>query len=297
MNQKTEVTAGYISITGRPNVGKSTLFNALFGKKYSIVTHKSHTTRNSILATLDLQNNKKLIFIDTPGFQINTKSSINKLMNKSSNNWAVSADIVILMISGCKWTSDDEILYKKIISSSKPCILVINKMDLVKEEYKIFNFVENILKDKCFIQIIPISAEKNKNINSLMKILETFAVNKIPLLDDDYNIFNEDLFLKDIVREKVLKLLKDEIPYSCFVSLEEKIIKDKSVVLSFIIYVENINQKKIIIGSNGAQIKSIGILSRKDIERYFDKNIHINLWVKIKSDWQVDELLLRKITS
>jgi len=284
MNNEDNFYSGFISIVGSPNVGKSTLLNVLIGKKLSAVSEKPNTTRNRILGIKTLPN-AQLIFLDTPGIQ-RAKGQLGKAMVQSSISALGDADINLLMI-------DVKAPFNKLDSYaisnlSKPAILLINKIDLIKRT-KILEIIEESQKfDKMFTEVIPISALKAYGINDLVDTLVKYLpVGPLYFPGDMITDIPEKFLVAECIREKVFNLTYQEIPYktAVFVDEFEELSERDLVRISAIIYVERKNHKGIIIGNQGQMLKQIGTLARVDIERILDTRVYLKLWVKVKERW------------
>ncbi len=284
MNNEDNFYSGFISIVGSPNVGKSTLLNVLIGKKLSAVSEKPNTTRNRILGIKTLPK-AQLIFLDTPGIQ-RAKGQLGKAMVQSSISALGDADINLLMI-------DVKAPFNKLDSYaisnlSKPAILLINKIDLIKRT-KILEIIEESQKfDKIFTEVIPISALKGSGIDDLIDtIIKYLPVGPLYFPRDMITDIPEKFLVAECIREKVFNLTYQEIPYKTAVFVEEfEEVTEKNLLrVSAIIYVERKNHKGIIIGNQGQMLKQIGTLARIDIERILDTRVYLKLWVKVKERW------------
>jgi len=284
MNDENNFHSGFISIVGSPNVGKSTLLNVLIGKKLSAVSKKPNTTRNRILGIKTLPK-AQLIFLDTPGIQ-RAKGQLGKAMVQSSISALGDADVNLLMI-------DVKAPFNKLDSYaisnlSKPAILLINKIDLIKRT-KILEIIEESQNfDKIFTEVIPISALKGSGIDDLIDtIIKYLPVGPLYFPRDMITDIPEKFLVAECIREKVFNLTYQEIPYKTAVFVEEfEEVTEKNLLrVSAIIYVERKNHKGIIIGNQGQMLKQIGTLARIDIERILDTRVYLKLWVKVKERW------------
>ncbi len=289
--------AGYVTILGLPNAGKSTLLNALLGQKLSIITKKPQTTRKQILGILT-EKDYQIIFLDTPGIL-----KPNYLLQKKMMGFVLSAvndaDIFLIMVDlsndkdGQKILSNDVI--KKIIESkSKPVFLLLNKIDLSKEE-EVKNLITLFEATQNFTSVIPISAQYNMNTERLIyEILEVLPTGPKLYPDDIIADANERFFVSEIIREKLLEQFQEEIPYSCEVIIAEFKEREKSKdFISAEIIVERQSQKGILIGKGGAALKKLGQIARKSIEEFLEREVYLELRVKVRQNWRSDENFLR----
>ena len=288
---------GFVSIVGRPNVGKSSLLNKLVGQKLSITSRKPQTTRHRIIG-IDTENSCQTIYIDTPGLHVEEKRAINRLMNRSAQSSLSSTDIIIFVLDGTIWNKDDDLVMKYVMESSAVKVLVINKVDLIKDKEVIFPFIKKITSKYKFDQVIPMSAKDKNHIQDLKSNIQSL----LPLGDfhysEDHITDRSQRFLaSEIIREKLMRFTGDELPYSVTVEIErfDYVKNNDSFHINGLILVERKGQKKMIIGKSGEKIKVIGRESRIDMEFLFDRKVFLELWVKVKSGWADDERTLRSL--
>ena len=275
----------FIAIVGRPNVGKSTLMNALLGEKVAIVSSKPQTTRNRIMGILTKDENQ-FVFLDTPGIH-KPKSKLGSYMMKSVRSSLGSADAVILIADAGKAPGETE---KNVIEQIKkdelPAMLVLNKIDLYNRE-QIAETISQYAELYNFNAFVPVSAMKGKNVEDVLEEAEKF------LYEGDW-FFEEDMITDqpekqiaaEIIREKILRTLSKEIPHGTAVVIEE--FKDEETLISVRaeIYCEKSSHKGIIVGKNGETLKKIGSFAREDMESFFGVKVYLNLWVKVKENWR-----------
>jgi len=291
--------SGFVSIVGRTNVGKSSLLNTLAKQKVAVVVNKPQTTRTTIKAIVNRENSQ-IIFVDTPGIH-KPKSKLSDVMNENAWSSISDADIVLFVVEATsnEIGKGDRLILDKIKEVGVPTILIINKIDLVTRE-EIIKLIENFKDEYDFKAIIPISAIKTKDAKVILEEIEK-NLNEGPAY---YNIEEyTDQTLRDIsseiVREKALKLLRDEIPHGIFVEIE-KLKKSKNMQnkpffnIEATIYCTKESHKGIIIGKNGEMLKKIGIYARQDLEKELGEQVNLKLWVKVREDWINDEKFLKK---
>lgn len=286
--------SGFVSLIGRPNVGKSTLMNLLIGEKISIISSKPQTTRNKI-QTILTTDNMQVVFVDTPGIHKST-SKLGDYMVKSAEAALNDMDIVLYLIEPYEKIKDsDRTIIERLKKVSTPVFLVINKIDTV-EKTELLKVIENYSREYGFAEIIPLSALKGNNQETLIKNIEKY-------LPEGPKYFPEDMItdqpekqiVSEIIREKALYLLQDEIPHGIAVEITSmKHRKDKDITdIQATIYCERESHKGIIIGKNGSMLKKIGSNARRDIQRFLGCQINLQIWIKVKKDWRDNDFLLR----
>ena len=287
---------GYISIIGKPNVGKSTILNSILDKKVSITSRKSQTTRNNILG-IKTENNKQMIFIDTPGMHIKSKRTMNKILNKSAQGIIEDSDIILFVIQRLSIDNEDEQILKKLQQTGQKTICVINKIDQVDNKNKFLPFIEKISSMHPFDEIILVSAKTKDGLNDLVSIIKNNLPENNHIYDNNFKIENDqDSFMfSELIREKIIRKLGDELPHDTFVEID--LIEDKEDIVEIhaTIYVSRKSQKQIVIGSGGEVLKQIGKQSRLEIEKYLNKKVFLKTWVKVKKNWNTDSGFIQSL--
>ena len=279
--------SGFVSIVGRPNVGKSTLMNNVVGEKIAIMSDKPQTTRNTIQAVYT-DEEAQVVFLDTPGIH-KPKNKLGEFMVKSATDAFKNVDLVLFVVDESKKIGPGD---RKIIDDLKniktPVVLVLNKIDQLSEE-ELFDLMKMYNEEGVFKQIVPISALKGRNINELLKVIKSH-LEEGPQYFPDYMITDqpERVLVSELIREKVLHYVHDEVPHGVAVEIERmKSRKDKEIVdISAVIYCERDSHKGIIIGKNGRKLKGIGKSARADIELLLGSQANLQLWVKVKENWR-----------
>ncbi|RDF09012.1 GTPase Era [Haemophilus sputorum] len=294
VNQKTY--CGFIAIVGRPNVGKSTLLNKILGQKISITSRKAQTTRHRIVG-IHTEGAYQAIYVDTPGLHIEEKRAINRLMNRAASSAIGDVDLIIFVVEGTKWTEDDEMVLNKLRAAKAPVVLAINKIDNVKEKDELLPHITELSQKFDFVEILPISAQRGKNVHILQKIVRDSLREGVHHFPEEYVTDRSQRFMaSEIIREKLMRFTGEELPYSVTVEIEQFKVNERGVYeINGLILVEREGQKKMVIGAKGQKIKTIGIEARADMERLFDAQVHLELWVKVKSGWADDERALRSL--
>ncbi len=286
--------SGYVSLIGRPNVGKSTLLNTILGEKVAIVTPKPQTTRNRIMGIKTLPD-AQIIFIDTPGIH-KPQQKLGESMNRLAYESLEEVDIVLFMVEPQMPGSGDLFVLDRIKQVSKPVFLLINKVDTVKKP-ELLPIIEAYSNLHSFKEIIPLSALKSNGIDELIETITKYIPEGPKLYPDDIITDQVERFMvSEIIREKIIEATREEVPYSSAVEVvnwEER--EDGVVFIQANIYIEREGQKGIIIGKQGSRLKSIGTRARHDIENLLGTRIFLELWVKIRKDWRSDERTLREL--
>ena len=287
---------GYISIIGKPNVGKSTILNSILDKKVSITSRKSQTTRNSILG-IKTENNKQMIFIDTPGMHIKSKRTMNKILNKSAQGIIEDSDIILFVIQRLSIDNEDEQILKKLQQTGQKTICVINKIDQVDNKNKFLPFIEKISSMHPFDEIILVSAKTKDGLDNLISIIKNNLPENNHIYDNNFKIENDqDSFMfSELIREKIIRKLGDELPHDTFVEIDLIEDKEEIVEIQATIYVSRKSQKQIVIGSGGEVLKQIGKQSRLEIEKHLNKKVFLKTWVKVKKNWNTDSGFIQSL--
>lgn len=298
MNKQSSYRTGYITILGRPNVGKSTLLNGLLGRKLSITSRKPQTTRNKILG-IKTNAEHQMIYLDTPGIhsQKNRKNKLNAQMNKTALRSIQDVDVILFVVSGVNWTIEDDLILQKLQAAPSPIILVINKIDLIFPKERILDHINNIKNKHPFAAIIPLAAKRPSTLDPLETLIKQYLPLGPQLFSSALHTDRDDKFLlAELLREKLIRYLGDELPYSLFITIDHSADDGKNIQkIIATIHVEKQGQKKIIIGENGKVLKKLGTLARKDMEKYLNKKVFLQLWVKIKNNWTKNEKILASL--
>ncbi|MDA9112486.1 GTPase Era [Gammaproteobacteria bacterium] len=286
---------GYISIVGKPNVGKSTILNHILGKKVSITSRKSQTTRNNILG-IKTVNNKQMIFADTPGMHIKSTKVMNRLLNKSAASLIEDSDLILFVIQRASMQELDNLVLEKIKESESKVICVINKSDQVDDKNKLLPLIAQLQDAYNFLDIIPISAINNDGIKELESLILNYLPENTHIYGEEGSEINQDNFMvSELIREKIIRSLGDELPHDTFVQIEQ-IKKEESIVrIHAIIYVARQTQKQIVIGQKGDVLKRIGTQARLDLEKYYGQKVFLKTWVKVKKNWNTDSDYLQSL--
>lgn len=287
---------GLIAIVGRPNVGKSTLLNALLGQKISITSRKPQTTRHRILGILT-EGDSQAVLVDTPGLHNEEKRAINRLMNRAASSSIAEVEMIMFLVEGTNWTEDDELVLSKVKNSGVPTVLVVNKIDNVQDKEILLPHLQKLGEMHNFKQIVPISASKGDKVDHIRDLCMQSLPEGEFWFPEDYVTDRSSRFMaSEIVREKLIRFTGDELPYSTTVEIEQFKTDEKGTIhINALILVERDTQKRIVIGNKGEKLKTIGREARKDMEELFDRKVFLETWVKVKSGWADDERALRSL--
>jgi GTPase len=283
---------GYIAIVGRPNVGKSTLMNALIGAKVSITSRKAQTTRHRITG-IQTRQTAQFVYVDTPGFQTRHANALNKTLNRTVTNTLTAADVILFIVeAGSFGPADKQVL--DLIPANVPCILVINKSDRIKDKAVMMPFAQQVAAQRDFAAIVPVSAKQRFQLDALETEIQKYLPLNPPIFgEDDITDRSEKFLATEIVREKVFRYVGDELPYTSTVVIE-KFEEEGNLRRIFVaILVERDSHKAMVIGQKGAKLKEISTQARQDMEKLFGGPVYLEIWVKVKSGWADNEAGLR----
>ena len=284
---------GYIALVGRPNVGKSTLSNALIGAKVSITSRKAQTTRHRIMGVLT-RDDTQFVFVDTPGFQTRHGGAMNKMMNRVVSQTLIDVDVVLFLVQAGQWTTTDQALLDMLPKESH-VILVISKTDTVKDKSSLYPFVADISSRFPFAAVVPVSAVKGKQLEDLLAEISAHLPENEPFFDEETLTDRPMRFLvAELIREKIFRLVGDELPYGCTVVIEQWEETDPSVRIHACIIVERETHRPILLGAKGAHMKRIATEARQEIEKLIGKSIHLEVYIKVKRGWSDRQASLRE---
>ena len=286
---------GYVAIVGRPNVGKSTLLNKLLGQKLSITSRKPQTTRHQIIG-VKTEANVQAVYVDTPGLHLNRTKALNHFMNKTAASALDGVDVIVFVIDRTAWTEEEDFVLEKIKRSGIPTIVAINKVDWLEDKAALLPFLQKVSEKHEFVEIVPISAKTGRQVETLEQKVESLLPESAYVFPEDQLTDRSSRFLAaEIVREKIMRLMGEEVPYQMTVMVERFKSERNTLHIDAVIYVEKSTQKQILIGTKGSQIKQIGIDARRDMENLFDAPVMLKLWVKVKSGWSDDLRALQSL--
>jgi len=286
---------GYIALVGRPNVGKSTLLNRILGQKISITSRRPQTTRHRVLGIKTLPH-AQMIYVDTPGIHDFNGRAMNRYMNRTASSVLADVDVVVFLVEGLRWTADDELVLKKLAQTGSPAILAVNKIDVLETREMLLPGLQALAEKFPFAEIIPVSAHKGDNIETLESCIETLLPEGPPLFPEDQVTDRSVRFLAaELVREKLFRKLGRELPYGLTVQIEQYRSEPGITHIHALIWVERDSQKNIVIGKGGRVLKEVGREARQDIEDLIGNKVNLKLWVKIKEGWADDERAMQSL--
>lgn len=286
--------AGHVAVIGRPNVGKSTLVNALVGVKVSIVSPKAQTTRHRLLGIATFEHGQ-LLLVDTPGIHARQSRAMNRYMNRAARGALTDVDAAVLVIEAGRWTEEDSLAYAALRDAGVPCVLVINKVDRLKDKTALLPFIAEHTREREFAAVHPLSALKGKGLRELADTLIGLMPESPPLYGEDEITDRSERFLAaELVREQLMLRLGEEVPYSTTVEIESFEEDGELLRIAAVIWVERAGQKPIVIGEGGQRLKAIGSGAREGMQRLFGRKVFLKLWCKVREGWSDDESALRQ---
>ena len=287
--------AGFAALVGRPNVGKSTLLNALVGQKLSIVTPRPQTTRHRVLGLVNLAD-AQIAFVDTPGLHHGGKRALNRAMNRTASTALADADLVVLVVEAPRYTDEDALALQRIRDSGRPSVLVVNKVDQVKPRDLLLPYMQQMSQRHAFLDIVPVSALKSDNLEALKKVIVALLPLSPPLFDAG-DVTDRDIKFRiaEMIREKLTLELNQEVPYGIAVEVERMEREEGRLVVAAVIWVDREGQKPIVIGPKGARLKRVGTAARHDMNVITGERLHLELWVKVREDWADNAQALRAL--
>jgi GTPase len=288
--------SGFVALVGRPNVGKSTLLNAMLGQKLSIVTARPQTTRHRVLGISE-SDAGQIAFLDTPGMHQGPKRALNRAMNRTAGAALGEADLAVFLVEALKWTDEDAMALERVVQSGRPAIAVINKVDKVHPRERLLPYIEVLAGRAKFAAVVPISALRAENIEPLRRaILAALPEGERLYPAGQLTDRSEKFRIAEMIREKLTSELVEELPYGIAVEVEGYAETDDGrVEVSALIWVDREGQKPIVIGAGGERLKRIGRAARLELNHLFGKRYHLTLWVKVRENWADDARALREL--
>ena len=277
--------SGFAALVGRPNVGKSTLLNALVGQKVSIVTPRPQTTRHRIVGIVNLPD-AQIAFVDTPGLHAHAVRALNRAMNRTAATALEDADLVVLVVEALKWTSEDDLALARIDRSGRPAIAAVNKIDRVHPRERLLPYLGELAARHAFLAIVPVAALKNNNVADLKQtIARSLPVAPAMFLDGEITDRGLAFRVAELIREKLTLELNQEVPYGVEVEVEQMAEEDGQLTVDAAIWVDREGQKPIVIGARGERLKRVGRAARLALNGLLGRRLHLNLWVKVRANW------------
>jgi GTPase len=291
-----EFRCGFVAIVGRPNVGKSTLLNALLGRKVSIVSPKPQTTRHRILGILN-KPALQIVFVDTPGLHTNERRAMNRYMNRAARASLADADVNLFVVEALAFTDEDQRVLDYLKHCNRPMVLVINKVDTVYPKDRLLPYMQEMQRRAEFVAMVPLSSLKRDGLEQLPVLLARHIPKSPPHFPiEQVTDRSPEFQATEIIREKLTWRLHQELPYGITVQIERfEPQPDGRLLINAVIWVERTGQKAIVIGQGGERLKEIGRAARLELRHVFDRPVHLELWVKVKENWSDNEVALRQL--
>jgi GTP-binding protein Era len=291
-----KVRCGFAALAGRPNVGKSTLLNALLGQKVSIVSPKPQTTRTRIHGVLN-RPGMQITFVDLPGIHAKQPRAMNRYMNRTAISSLADVDLNLFVVEALRWTDEDERVLEALKQAGLPIVLLINKVDRAHPRERLLPYIEQIAQKAEFVEIVPITATRSASLDKLPEVIAKHLPEQPRIFPDGQVTDSPDHFMAaELIREKLMLRLQEELPYGLVVEIEgmgDSEDEPGKLFVRAVIWVERAGQKAIVIGKGGELLKTVGRQARLDLKAHFGRPVHLELWVKVKEDWSDSEAALR----
>jgi GTPase len=290
-----EFRSGFAALVGRPNVGKSTLLNALVGVKLSIVTPRPQTTRHRILGVITLPQ-AQIAFVDTPGLHLKAARALNKAMNRTATAALEDADLVVLVVEALRWTSEDELALERIVRAGRECVAAVNKIDRVRPRERLLPYLAELTRRHPFLATVPVSALRSDNIEDLRDSIAAHLPHS-PALFPGGELTDRGMSFRiaETIREKLTLELNQEVPYGIAVEVERLTEEEGVLMVDAAIWVDRGGQKPIVIGARGERLKRVGRAARLALNEMLGRRLHLNLWVKVRENWADNARALREL--
>ncbi len=291
----TTVRAGYAALLGRPNVGKSTLLNRLIGQKLSITAPKPQTTRHVILGIQTLPD-AQIVYVDTPGLHRRGQRALNRHLNRAATSVLGYVDVVVWLVEALRWTEEDEDVLQRLTDFAGPVVLAVNKVDRIADKSRLLPFLRELAAKRSFSEVVPLAAIDGDNVVALEQVIaRLLPVGDLLFPTEQITTASERFLAAELIREKLTRLLREELPYALTVEIERFADEGRLARIHAVIWVERETQKGIVIGEKGATLREVGRQAREDMERLFDRKVFLQTWVKVREGWSDDERALRSL--
>jgi len=285
--------AGHVAVVGRPNVGKSTLVNALVGAKVSITSNRPQTTRHQLLGIATFPEGQ-LLLVDTPGIHREQKRAMNRWMNRAARGALEGVDAALLVVRAGQWADEDSLAFDALRTAGVPVVLVANQVDLIKDKAALLPYLAKVSEGRDFASVHPISALKRKGLDALVRdVLALVPEQAAPYAEDEITDKSQRFLAGELVREQLMRQLGDELPYATTVEIERFVVDGALLRIGAVVWVERDGQKAIVIGKGGERLREIGAKARLQMERLFGAKVFLETWVRVREGWSDDEAALR----
>jgi GTP-binding protein Era len=286
---------GYVAIVGRPNVGKSTLLNRVLGQKLAITSHKAQTTRHSILGVKS-DDRGQILFVDTPGIHARGAGALNRYLNRTARTVIADVDLVLLLVEALRFTAEDELALKSAADAGTPVLAVVNKVDQVRDKGALLPYLEALSRRHAFVDIVPVSAKSGDQLDVLERVILAHLPEAPKVFPpDQLTDRSERFFAGELLREQLTRRYGEELPYQTTVEIEGFEEQGGRYLIHALIWVERPGQKAIVIGHRGEALKAAATRARQEMQRLFDRPVHLEVWVKVKDSWSSDEAALASL--
>lgn len=287
--------AGFVAVIGRPNVGKSTLVNALVGAKVSIVSKRPQTTRHRLLGIATFPQGQ-LLLVDTPGIHREQKRAMNRIMNRAARGALEGVDAALLVVVAGRWDEEDSLAFDALREAGVPVVLVVNQVDRIKDKTALLPYLQTVSEGRDFAGVVPLSALKRKGLEQLTSTVMPLLPQQDALYGEDEITDKSQRFLAgELVREQLMRQLGNELPYATTVEIESFTVDGTMLRIGAVIWVEREGQKAIVIGKAGTRLKEISTKARLQMERLFDAKVFLETWVRVREGWSDDEAALKAL--
>ena len=286
---------GFVTVVGRPNVGKSTLVNRIVGRKLSITSSRPQTTRHRILGVVTCDASQ-VIFVDTPGIHRGRTRALNRYMNRVATRSLVGVDLVVLVVEASGWTPDDDHVLDRMAAEAVPAVLVLNKIDRIKSREAMLPVLADIARRHDFAAMVPVCARTGENLEQLRSVVESYMPVAPPVFpEEQFTDRSEPFLVAEIVREKLIRRLGQELPHRLTVEIERFVEQQRRTLINVLVWVERRQHKAIVIGKDGGRLKDAGTAARLEISRMLGRPVHLEIWVKVREGWSDDERALQSL--
>jgi GTP-binding protein Era len=283
---------GTVAIVGRPNVGKSTLLNRLLGQKIAITSHKAQTTRHAILG-IQSRDEGQIVYVDTPGLHQRGGSALNRMLNRTARAALADVDLILFVLEAGRFSDEDRLALEAAVAAGPPVMAAVNKVDRVRDKSRLLPFLAELSRHHAFIEMVPVSAETGDQVALLEdQLLAHLPEGERLYPDDQLTDRSERFFAAELLREQLTRRYAKELPYAVTVEIERFEDQRGRYLIHALIWVEREGQKAIIIGRGGEALKATSTEARKQMQRMFDRPVHLEVWVKVKQSWSSDEAAL-----
>lgn len=287
--------AGFASIIGRPNVGKSTLMNEIIEQKISITSNKPQTTRHAITG-IYTDSDTQIIFLDTPGIHTNLQSALNKQLNRTAISSITTGDVILFMVEALRFNEDDAKVLSKLQNAEQPVVLLINKVDKIANKEDLFPFIAEMSERYDFADIVPISAQQARSADRVVEVLKQYLPEQpFPYSEDEITTVSSSFLASEVLREKLTRRLNQELPYALTVEIESFKIEGTMYRIHAVIWVERESQKGIVIGKGGSALREASTQARRELEELFGAKVFLRAFVKVREGWSNDEKALNSL--